>query len=49
MIVTEMGVMKVTPKGLTLVEIAPETTIDEVVAATDAELLIAEDLKLMNV
>ena len=49
MIVTEMGVMKVTPQGLVLMEIAPETTIEEVISATEAELIIAEDLKVMDV
>lgn len=49
MIVTEMGVMKVTPKGLLLTEIAPETTVDEVISMTEAELIIAEDLKVMDV
>lgn len=49
LIVTEMGVMHVTPQGLVLTEIAPETTLDEVISMTDAELIIAEDLKVMNV
>ncbi|HYE11941.1 MAG TPA: 3-oxoacid CoA-transferase subunit B [Patescibacteria group bacterium] len=48
-IVTEMGVMKVTPQGLVLTEIAPETTVDEVIRMTEAELIIAEDLKVMDV
>jgi acetate CoA/acetoacetate CoA-transferase beta subunit len=48
-IVTEMGVMKVTPQGLVLTEIAPETTVDEVISMTEAELIIAEDLKVMDV
>ncbi|MFZ5353350.1 MAG: 3-oxoacid CoA-transferase subunit B [Bacillota bacterium] len=49
MIVTEMGVMKVTPEGLLLTEIAPETTVEEIVAATEAELIISDDLKVMQV
>lgn len=49
MIVTEMGVMMVTPQGLVLTEIAPETTVDEVISMTDAELIIAADLKVMDV
>ncbi|MGB7604806.1 MAG: 3-oxoacid CoA-transferase subunit B [Lutisporaceae bacterium] len=48
MIVTEMGVMKVTKDGLVLTEIAPETTVEEVIAMTEAELVIAEDLKVME-
>ena len=47
MIITEMGVMKVTPKGIVLTEIHPEFTVEEVQAATEATLIIAEDLKLM--
>ena len=49
LIVTEMGVMKVTPEGLALVEYNPEYTIEEIQAATEAELIIADDLKEMAV
>lgn len=48
MIVTEMGVMKVTPEGLVLTELAPETTVEEVIAMTEAELIIADDLMAMK-
>ena len=44
-----MGVIEVTPKGLLLTEIAPETTVEEVINATQAELIIAENLKVMDV
>ena len=44
MIVTEMGVMEVTDKGLVLKEINPRFTLEEVKAATEAELIIADDL-----
>lgn len=47
MIVTEMGVMKVTDKGLELTEINPEYTVEQVKAATDADLIINSDLKKM--
>jgi acetate CoA/acetoacetate CoA-transferase beta subunit len=47
MIITEMGVMKVTPKGLVLTEINPEFTVEQVQEATEAKLIIAEDLKFM--
>jgi 3-oxoacid CoA-transferase subunit B len=43
-IVTEMAVIDVTPKGLILREIASDTTVDAVVAATGARLTIAEPL-----
>lgn len=49
LIVTDMGVIKVTPEGLVLTELAPETTVEEVVAATEAELKISENLKVMDV
>lgn len=49
MIVTDMGVMKVTTEGLLLTEIAPETTVDEVVSMTEADLIISKDLKVMDV
>ena len=44
MIITEMGVMHVTPDGLELAEINPEFTIEEVQAATDAALIISPSL-----
>jgi acetate CoA/acetoacetate CoA-transferase beta subunit len=49
MIVTDMCVIKVTPQGLLLTELAPETTVEEVVSMTEAELTISKDLKVMNV
>lgn len=48
LIVTEMCVMEVTGQGLILREIAPETTIEEIKAATAADFEIAEDLELME-
>ena len=49
MIVTEMGVLVVTKEGLVLTEINPEYTVDEVKAATGADLIVAEGLKEMEV
>ncbi|MDR2511352.1 MAG: 3-oxoacid CoA-transferase subunit B [Bacteroidales bacterium] len=49
MIITEMGVMEITPKGIVLKEIHPEFTLEQVQAATGAELIISEDLRMMNV
>ncbi|MEA4813657.1 MAG: 3-oxoacid CoA-transferase subunit B [Oscillospiraceae bacterium] len=46
-IITEMGVMKVTDKGLELTEINPEYTVEQVKAATEADLIISTDLKKM--
>lgn len=48
-IITEMCVMQVTEKGLELVEINPEFTVDQVQAATEARLIVAENLKPMIV
>ncbi len=45
MIITEMGVMEITPKGIELVEINPEFTVEEVQAATEAKLIISKNLK----
>ena len=48
MIITEMGVMEITPKGIVLTEINPEFTVEQVQAATEATLIISPDLKKMN-
>ena len=48
LIVTEMGVMEITPKGIVLREINPEFTVEQVQAATEAQLIIADDLKPMR-
>ena len=48
MIITEMGVMEITPKGIVLTEINPEFTVEQVQAATEATLIISENLKKMN-
>ena len=45
MIITEMGVMEITPKGIVLKEINPEFTVEQVQAATEAELIIDKNLK----
>ncbi len=44
LIVTEMGVIEVTPDGLVLTEINPELTVEQVQAATAAPLAISPDL-----
>jgi len=49
LIITEMGVMEVTDKGLVLKEIGPETTIEQIKNATEAELIIDENLKSMEI
>ncbi len=47
MIITEMGVMNITPAGIELVEINPEFTVEQVQVATEAQLIISKDLKPM--
>lgn len=47
MIVTEMGVMEITPEGIVLTEYNPEFTVEEIQAATEAKLIISPDLKPM--
>lgn len=48
MIVTEMGVMEITDRGIVLKEIQKDTTIEEIKSLTEAELIIATDLKIMD-
>lgn len=47
MIITEMGVMEITPKGIVLTELNPEFTVEQVQEATEAKLIISPDLKPM--
>ena len=48
MIITEMGVMEITDKGLVLTEIHPDFKVEDVVAATGCELIISPDIKEMG-
>ncbi len=48
MIITEMGVMKITERGLLLTEYNPEFTLEQIQEATEAKLIISENLKPMN-
>ena len=47
MIITEMCVLEVTPQGLVLSEINPEFTVEQVLEATEAALIIPENIKNM--
>ena len=47
MIITEMGVMTIGEDGITLIEINPEFTVEEVQDVTEAKLIISPDLKPM--
>ncbi len=44
LIITEMGVMEITQKGILLKEFNPEFTIEQIQEATEANLLIANDI-----
>ena len=48
LIITEMGVIQVTEKGLVVTEINPEYTTDEIQKLTEARLVFLEDLRYMN-
>lgn len=48
LIITEMGVIEVTEQGLVLKEINTEYSVDDVIAATEAKLIISDDLKHME-
>ena len=49
MIVTEMAVIINTPEGLLLTETGPGVSVEDVIAATGTSLIIANDVKKMNV
>lgn len=49
MIITELGVMEVTNDGIMLKELAPDTTVEAIQELTEAELIISENLKVMNI
>lgn len=45
LIVTEMAVIRVTKQGLILEELGPEATVEDVIAATEADLIVSPNLK----
>lgn len=45
LIITEMGVIAVTPEGLVLTELNPDYTLDDIIAATTAPLKIAPSIR----
>ncbi|MBV7276736.1 CoA transferase subunit B [Clostridium sp. PL3] len=48
LIITEMGVMEIKDKGIVLKEYNPEYTVEQIRAATEAELITDENLKVME-
>ncbi|MGI6258053.1 MAG: 3-oxoacid CoA-transferase subunit B [Anaerovoracaceae bacterium] len=49
MIITEMGVMEITDKGIQLTELHPDFTLEEIQEATGCQLIVSPDLKEMDV
>jgi len=49
LIVTEMGVIEVTKEGFVLRELHPDHTVEEVREATDAQVIVPDDLKVMQI
>ncbi|NLP85731.1 CoA transferase subunit B [Microbacterium sp. CFH 90308] len=45
-IITDLAVIDVTERGLVLVEVAPGVTVADVIAATEPDLAVAEELKV---
>lgn len=48
MIITEMGVMEVTPQGLFLTELHPEFSLEDIQAATGAKLIVSQNIIKMK-
>jgi acetate CoA/acetoacetate CoA-transferase beta subunit len=48
LIVTDMAVMEVTAKGLLLREIAADTSLEAVVKATEADLIVPENIGIFE-
>lgn len=44
-IVTEMALLRVTKEGLVLEELGPDATVEEVIAATEAKVIVSPNLK----
>lgn len=49
LIVTEMAVIEVTQDGLLLKEIAPNVSVEDVLKSTEASLIVADDLRTIEV
>jgi 3-oxoacid CoA-transferase B subunit len=49
MIVTELAVIEVTPQGLVLREVAPGVSPEDVQKATEPQLRVAADVKVISV
>lgn len=48
-VVTELAVLEVTPKGFKLLERAPGVSVEDIIKATEAELIIEGDIPEMSI
>lgn len=48
-VVTELAVLEVTPKGFKLLERAPDVSVEDIIKATEAELIIEGDIPEMSI
>lgn len=48
LIITEKGVIKVTPEGLIITEVSPYSSIEDIKASTGTELKVADDVKILT-
>jgi len=48
-VVTKLAVLEVTPKGFKLLERAPGVSVEEIIKATEADLIIEGDIPEMNI
>jgi 3-oxoacid CoA-transferase subunit B len=46
MVISELGVFQITKMGVVLVDIAPDVTLEEITAKTEAEFMVHPDLKI---
>lgn len=49
LIITELAVLEVTAEGLVLRELGPEATIEDVKSATEADVIVPENVKRMSI
>lgn len=48
LIITEKAVIKVMPDGLHLIEVSPYSSVEDVIASTEADLIIDKDCKILS-
>ncbi|MDY0084081.1 MAG: CoA-transferase, partial [Ignavibacteriaceae bacterium] len=48
-VVTELAVLEITPKGFKLLERAPGVSVEDVIKATEADLIIEGDIPEMKI